>query len=323
MAETKIWNGSAWVSVRPKVYNGTSWETEGRFRDADSWEYMYPEIDVGPVVDPTADGRSNSVLAPPETECYSGVRFATSGQEREYLASGGTTYVGDWLISGNPSEVWVAYTRTGGNNTSWDSGQTNGTRYQLNVDRSFWMRDGTAAGGGRDITGYFTMYDASTGGNVLGTSQTANYSAWLEADGCPTCCFTPDTLILMADGTHMPIGDFKGGELIRVANGIESVTRIIVRENRFMFKLTFNDGKTLILSDDHPIFVEHKGYACVRPIYGDYKDMGVPKKLEIGDRAITEDGRTVRLESIAEYEYPLRVYTFGNSGFFAGGILVY
>ena len=153
------------------------------------------------------------------------------------------------------------------------------------------------------------------------TGQT--WEAWTEFDACPTCCFTPETLILMADNTHMPIGEIQPGDLIRVENGIESVGEVIVRENRFMFHLTFSDGNALILSDDHPIYVENKGYASVNPVYGEYKDLGVPKKLEVGDKAIKEDGRTVKITEIQKYEYRWEVYTLSNTKFFAGGILVY
>ena len=287
---------------------------------------MYPTIDPGLQVSAVANGQSNEGEETAYSAVYAGAWFGSNGQEREYTVSGSTSsLVGDWLDSGNAADVWIVFTRTAGA-TDWDSGHQPGTRYNLGTSRGFYMVDYVAGGGSATISGYFRFYDAATGGNLLERAPDTGSSTWSATRNivaCPLCCFTPDTLVLMADNTHMPIGEIQPGDLIRVENGIEAVGEIIVRENRAMHMLTFENGSELILSDDHPIFIENKGYAAVNPVYGEYKDLGVPKKLEVGDRAIDEMGRTLRITRMDEYQYRWEVYTLSNSRFFAGGVLVY
>lgn len=328
MATVKIWNGSSWVSVRPKMYNGSAWLQYGNFRNtAAGWEPLYPTIDPGLQVSAVANGQETEGLDSIYSSIWAGAWFGSNGQEYEYnpYTGGISGYQGDWLDSGNASDVWVVFTRTAGD-TAWDSAHVPGTRYNLSTSRGFYMQDVVAGGGAATITGYFQFYDAASGGNLLERAPDSGSSTWeanLKIDICPSCCFTPDTLILMADNTHMPIGEIQPGDLIRVENGIEAVGEVIVREMRAMHMLTFENGSELILSDDHPIFIENKGYAAVNPIYGEYKDLGIPKSLEVGDRAIDEMGRTLRITSIDKYEYRWPVYTLSNSRFFAGGVLVY
>ena len=328
MATVKVWNGSSWVSVRPKAYNGSAWLLHGNFRNtAAGWEPMYPTIDAGIQVSAVANGQYSEGENIIYTSIYAGALFSSNGSEYEYNAfTGGTgNYQGDWLVSGNAADVWIVFNRTSGA-TAWDSAHVPGTRYNLSTSRGFYMQDVVAGGASALISGYFEFYDAVSGGNLLERAPDSGSSTWeakLTINTCPTCCFTPDTLILMADNTHMPIGEIQPGDLIRVENGIEAVGEVIVREMRAMHMLTFENGSELILSDDHPIFTESKGYAAVNPIYGEYKDLGIPKSLEVGDRAIDEMGRTLRITSIDKYEYRWPVYTLSNSRFFAGGVLVY
>jgi|SRR5210317_665698 len=177
MAEVKIWNGSAWVAGRLKVYNGTSWEANGFYRDG-IWKPLYPEIEQGEVVNATANGDTNYEWYLDQSYCYAGAQFRASGAEYECDSTGSwISYVGDWLTSGSSSNVWVAFTRTAGI-TAWDSGQTNGTRYQLNVDRNFYVLDSPPGLNSRAIEGYFQFYDAATNGNLLDRAPASGSSRW-------------------------------------------------------------------------------------------------------------------------------------------------
>jgi hypothetical protein len=178
MAEVKVWNGSAWVSARVKAYDGTSWEVNGFYRDG-IWKPLYPELDQGEVVSATADGDTNYEWYLEQTYCYAGVQFRAAGSEYECNSQGSfISYIGDWLTSGSGSNVWVAFTKTGGNASAWDSGQTDGTRYQLNVNRDFYILDSPPGLNARTIEGYFQFYDAASGGNILDRAPDSGSSTW-------------------------------------------------------------------------------------------------------------------------------------------------
>jgi len=274
--------------------------------------------DGGPTVSALANGDYNSAGTSP---VYVGIRFHTNGAEYEYTAGGGVgSAVNTWLTSGSSSEVWVAYTLNSG--TSF-VGKTAGTRYQLNAIQNFYFTATTVLDF-RTNNSYFTFYDAASGGNTLDTTSSATWTAEYTGGGgpCPLCCFTPDTLITMADGKQMAIGNIMEGDLIRVENGIEPVTEVLTRERRAMYEVRFSDDRILRMSDDHPIYVEGKGYAAISPVI-EYKDLGMAKVLEIGDPVVTINSALVKVESIEQIEYPDTVYTFENSRFFANGVLVY
>ncbi len=168
--------------------------------------------------------------------------------------------------------------------------------------------------------------DATSGSN------TRYWVIQLETEGgggsCPFCCFTPDTLIRMADGSEKPIVDVQVGEFILVydealtSNVAVPVSNVITRVDRPMYELTFEDGNTLRASEDHPLYVVGKGYASVAPAPG-YKDLGLPHPLEVGDQVVNELGVPSRIIGIKPIDYTGTVYTFGNSRFYANGVLVY
>jgi hypothetical protein len=150
------------------------------------------------------------------------------------------------------------------------------------------------------------------------------FDAYAESDLCPTCCFTPDTLITMADGSEKPIGEVEVGEWIMVRGGREQVTEVITRTNRVMYQITFMDGRILNASEDHPLYVVDKGYAAINPgVGGDYKDLGIPDMLYVGDSVLDSDGKETAIVSIETLDYPHTVYTFMESEFYANGMLVY
>jgi hypothetical protein len=143
-------------------------------------------------------------------------------------------------------------------------------------------------------------------------------------EACRYCCFTPDTFITMADGSIQSIDSIKVNDLIKVVNGVEKVTEVITRTNRTMYKIIFNDNRILNTSEDHPLFVEGKGFAAINPdLTIDYKDLGIAKQLNINDNVVTINKNTIKIVKIEPINYIDTVYTFKNSQFFANGILVY
>lgn len=250
---------------------------------------------------------------------YANLRYSSTGEEFEN--SGRTdnfsTSRGNWLDSGNNSDVWLERTINSG---SLDTDPGSG-RLIMSTTRDFKVVDSDSGGSDVVCNLDIEMWDAASGGSVidsvLGLEMRAAYT-----DICPTCCFTPDTPITLADGTFMAIGDIRQGDLIKVLGGVEPVSEIIVRDNRPMYRVTFDDDRVLEISDEHPIAIAGKGYAAINPV-DEYKDLGRAEYLTIGDRAVDSDRNLIAVISIYEFHYPDAVYTFGNSKFYANGILVY
>ena len=164
-----------------------------------------------------------------------------------------------------------------------------------------------------------TGVETSTGSIALTSYAEADYSG---GGGCPLCCFSPGTLIAMADIRYKKIEDIVVGDRILTDQGEEVVTEIIVREERAMFRLEFDDGKVVEASDDHPFYVIGRGYSSLNPTVP-YKDIGVPSVMQVGDSVATLGGGSARLLSATPIACPSKVYTLAQSGFYANGLLVY
>jgi hypothetical protein len=94
-------------------------------------------------------------------------------------------------------------------------------------------------------------------------------------------------MITMAWGGVLPIKDVKVGDEIVVYNPnggtfeTEKVEGIITREYRAMFKVHFEDGTYIHISDDHPLHIPEKGPAAIAPT-GVYKDLEHVRVLKVG-----------------------------------------
>jgi len=126
----------------------------------------------------------------------------------------------------------------------------------------------------------------------------------------------------MAFGDRKMIKDIKVGDMILTRIGPKAVTEVIIMEHRTMYELTFSGGRTLNLSDDHPVYVPEKGYSSINPM-GEYKDMGIPDKLEVGDCVQDQNGNLNEIVEMREIFYPWKVYTLAESEFYANDMLVY
>lgn len=280
------------------AYRGTTWYTDaggsGTFSSgAISFSEFYSKRPTNPSGTFSPDGGSSS-----------GSRVSLSSTEQ------GTT-----------SFIYITCTQS----ATWSYTQTNGSFGGANV---------ASGGSASSITFSLPVGATNRASNwTLDATSGSNTRYWFIElitliAGCARCCFTPDTLIRMADMSQKPIGEIQEGEFILVFDELTNstvavpVSEVIVRENNVMYELTFDDGTTLNSSEDHPIFVVGKGYSSINPT-GIYKDIGVPSQLEIGDRVSTLFGTTPRLTGMKLIDYPHKVYTFGNSRFYANGVLVY
>lgn len=95
--------------------------------------------------------------------CYAGVRFQADGTEDSLGPT--NTWVGDrgnWLDSGDSSEVWVERTVNSGSLNNTDAGAG---RLQLSTDREYSVIRTTLGTQSANVT--FDFYDASSGGNLM------------------------------------------------------------------------------------------------------------------------------------------------------------
>lgn len=318
-----------WKSPTPSINVAGVWKTPDNvnINVAGTWKEVWsngPTVTLSPI-----NGSTNSR---PDNYCYAGQFFGTDGYSEEYNSSGSASLASfQWLTAGTNSQVWVMWTRTGGTLSDWDSlgGGNNNVRLQMSTNRPYRIVDTVSStiGGAETITGYFRMYDAASGGNLLATSATVTYSARRWHDACPTCCFPGDTLVRMASGLEVPINTIEVGDMVmqfdpKLDRDVPvEVSEIMVRFNRPMVAIQFEDGSVIRASTDHPFHIKGIGPASVHPEV-EYKSIGVPSKLEVG---MVVQGRTRphTITAIRRIEYPGPVYTLNNSLFYADGKLVY
>ena len=219
---TKINVAGVWKEPTPSINVAGVWKTPDnvKINVAGTWKEVFSNT---PVVSVRADGRTNSRL---DNSCYVGLAFYTTGLEYEYNSSGSITNSTTWLTSGNASNVWIMWTRTGGSQSDWDSLGVgyNNVRRQVTGTIAYRLVDtvSSAAGGAETITGYIRAYDAASGGNLLDTGPTATWSARRWHDTCPLCCFTPDRASGRSSGASQPTD---GRPPVRGRHGHQGIDR--------------------------------------------------------------------------------------------------
>lgn len=145
-----------------------------------------------PTVSPRADGDANVNSDNFPVTCYVGCDFDIDGDEWEVNANTNAQENSTvWLDSGSASDVWVEFVRTSGTATNWDS-HTSSVRYRLDANRRFRasVTRSTPGINNFNITGYFRMWDAASGGSTLWTGSTVEWRAtanYQDLDKCSTC----------------------------------------------------------------------------------------------------------------------------------------
>lgn len=266
------------------------------------------------------------VIAPPSSFTFS--TNSAAGASVGGTATATLTMYANGAIRGTNTSLWLA----AGNSPDFDvymeksSGTTDCTNQNtwLNMvsNRSFSISRSTTGSYTWGGTLYLRVSNTpQTTLNAIPITMSVNRQ---PPDQCPTCCFTPDTLILMASGVWTAIVDVQVGDEIATRTGSKEVTEVITRTNRVMYEIRFMDGRILNASEDHPLYVVDKGYAAINPgVGGAYKDLGIPDQLYVGDLVLDSEGRENQIVEITEIDYPHTVYTFMESEFYANGMLVY
>lgn len=287
---------------------------------------------AGGYVTPTVSLSTANVSHNTDSITYANVGYYSTGVEYQNAAglNNFTTSRGNWKDSGDAEGAWIDHTLNSGS-ALYTRAQVPGTRAQMNANRLYRQRDTNSSAGGVTSNITVTMYDAQTGGSSLGSATFSLTATYFNA--CPLCCFTPDTMITMAWGGVVPIKDVKVGDEIVVYNpdkgGVfetEVVEEIITRTRRAMFRVEFEDGTYLHMSDDHPLHIPEKGPSAIAPtpIYKDLEDVHV---LRVGDFVTHINGdwnASAPVITKIEYdEYFGTVYTLGNKLFIANGKVAY
>jgi hypothetical protein len=227
---------------------------------------------------------------------------------------------GTWLLSGNAADfdVWV-----GAGTGTAPTGSAQNTWLNLATTRTWSLSYTSSATGGKSYSG--AIYLRNTNAPQVNVfAYTFDLSVFVEASICPTCCFTPETMIQLSSGDWIQIVDVQKGDKVATRTGEKEVTEVITRTNRVMYQITFLDGRILNASEDHPLYVVDKGYAAINPgVGGEYKDLGIPDMLYVGDSVLDSDGKENPIVSIETLDYPHTVYTLAESEFYANGMLVY
>lgn len=171
MAVLRVYTGAAWDVAIGKTYNGTAWEDQMHYYNGAEFIPFYPD---GPVVSPSSDSENNSNT---DATCYAGVEFNLSGQEKGRHFSTGTYSVarGDWLDSGQNTEVWVERTINSG---SLNGGDPGAGRLILSTTRSYGVQQTSLGSQPCNVT--FKFYDAASGGNQIGESTVAMSALYLS-----------------------------------------------------------------------------------------------------------------------------------------------
>lgn len=154
--------------------------------------------------------------------------------------------------------------------------------------------------------------------------------------GCPQgsicACFVGDTLINMVDGEQTIIKNIKIGDVVMsyniTTNKIEpnKVLEIFNKSSEDLIKYTFQNGTTIISTDDHPFYVNGFNLASFNPIKTT-KDYNLKtQQIKIGDIVNLSTDITTVIIDIQEYKEINEVYTFtveNNHNYYANNILVH
>ena len=152
---------------------------------------------------------------------------------------------------------------------------------------------------------------------------------------CPMiCCVDGETNITMADGTTKKAKDVVvGDEVLSYNDETKQYEKTTIEETinpyrEKILEITFEDGSTLKITDDHPL-LSARGWICYNPELGQmaYGTHGVSDKaMQVGDKIITETGaKTIASIKVIEFEDFEMVYTFrlaNGLAFIANGNIV-
>lgn len=148
--------------------------------------------------------------------------------------------------------------------------------------------------------------------------------------GAQSHCLVQGTKVFLANNTLKNIEDIKPGDKVLSYNTLTgeqfsaTVEKVICIKHKNLVTYTFDGGKTITATDDHPFFTQ-RGWASLNPSKtASYKGFERVVKVESGDGFKTKNG-SVRLSSTSlsckvKTTYSITKLSEGNS-YYANGIL--
>lgn len=147
------------------------------------------------------------------------------------------------------------------------------------------------------------------------------------------CCFVAGTKITTKWG-QVNIEDVNVGDTVLSYN-LEAeyfsqsvVNELVIKPREAYFTITFKSGKTLNLTDDHPMWTNN-GWASIDPSKTEanpwYDRLAVTETISVGSLILSDELMYDAVESIEENVGEITTYTLGNvtpdQNFFADGYL--
>ena len=157
----------------------------------------------------------------------------------------------------------------------------------------------------------------------------------VDPNPTPTCCFVSGTLISMSDGTFKAIENVNPGDkILSVIDGtqeiIENEVTIRIKAIRDeLYTITLDNGNIITGTDDHPIWVEDKGWSSVDPSKSAISYPSLPVvKIEVGDILFGINGNPTIVSIVdaglkAEETYTLTTSNRNALNYIANGILAH
>jgi hypothetical protein len=144
-------------------------------------------------------------------------------------------------------------------------------------------------------------------------------------------CFAAGTEITLADGTTKFIEEIEGGELVKTFNLTsgeledKKVTSLLSILSDHICMVELENGTTLKVTNDHPLYTTNKGWAAIDLEKTKSKyPVEISETLVEGDIVKTIDGES-KILSIKTVEGAVMTFTLkgieDNSNFFANGVL--
>ena len=223
-----------------------------------------------------------------------------NGATNSYYATPSNSAIGQYYE--------VRLTKSSG--TSPISGPGLGTFHSLGTTRSWTWETYTNT---IDFSGTVTVRE------IANTANSDSFTYGISLD-----CFTPDTKILMADGSEKRIAEVKEGDVVMGEGGSLNTVEKAKAYDKIDSIYKINDGDYFV-TGGHP-FKTTEGWKAMRPTAtaDSHRDLNVTE-LHVGDQIITREG-TETVFAITFMEMPVTVYNLavdGNDTFFANGYLVH
>lgn len=149
---------------------------------------------------------------------------------------------------------------------------------------------------------------------------------------CTSCCFAAGTKILMADGSLKNIEEVVVGDKVAAFDetGKNRITGEVMAlespERDHLTTISFADGKTLQLTDEHPLYTR-TGWASIDPGFTFEHYRMQTGKLRVGGEVFGSDDSWHKIVSISTILSDVKVYNLSKvepgQTFFAGGLLAH